>query len=195
MNQRRSWPLRPGLASLSRVAGLALTLALGSAALGRAQSPRAGEYEVKAAFLFHFVQFVQWPPSSSDTICVGIVGDDPFGPILDQMVKGEAVQGRSLVVRRATQVEGLGTCEVIFIGRSQKARIGDILSVLKDAPTLTVGEVDGFARQGGIINFFLEGKKIRFEINPVAARRRGLKVSSQLLTLGKIVDIDPQSED
>ena len=156
----------------------------------RAETPSA-EYEVKAGFLFHFPHFVEWPetafPNAEAPICIGILGEDPFGPLLDQLVQGESVRNRKLIVKRSEKVDDLRACQILFISRSAKNQIPQILNALGDAPVLTVGETEGFASRGGIINFYIQDNRVRFEINPDAARRHGLRISSKLLSLGKIV--------
>lgn len=172
----------------------ALAALLGLADGSRAQ-PTAPEYELKAAFLLHFAQFVEWPQGKArDSICLGVLGRDPFGSVLDQMAGGEAIRGRKLVIRRSAHIEGLKGCEFIFIPRSEKAETAELLALMADRPILTVGEINGFAEMGGVINFFLDGRKLRFEINPDAARRSGLKLSSQLLSLGRLVRDESRSE-
>jgi hypothetical protein len=149
------------------------------------------EYQIKAVFLFNFIQFVEWPsvafPEAGSPIRIGILGDDPFGPALEQTVRDETVNQRRLVVTRSQRVEDLQGCHLVFIAKSESRRIETILSVFKEQPVLTVSEVDGFARQGGVIGFYPDGKKVRFEINPATAQHQGLKMSSELLRLGKIV--------
>lgn len=156
----------------------------------RAQSRVTKEYEVKAAFLFHFTQFVDWPPddftNKSEPFRIGILGDNPFGHALDEIVKGEAVNGRELSVQYSKHVEDLKRCQIIFISKSEESHLSRILAGVDDG-VLTVGDFNGFARNGGIINFYLEDGKVRFEINPGAAEREQVKISSQLLRLGKIV--------
>jgi YfiR/HmsC-like len=156
-----------------------------------AQPPISKEYQIKAAFLFNFAQFVEWPATAFTNadapLCIGILGDDPFGPALEETLKDETIHDRKLTVLRSHHVEDLKACQMVFINQSEKDRIPEILGVLK-SNTLTVSETDGFARHGGSINFFRDGKKVRFEINPGAAQREGLKMSSQLLSLGKIVN-------
>jgi YfiR/HmsC-like len=149
------------------------------------------EYQIKAAFLFNFAQFVEWPAnafaSTNAPFCIGVLGDDPFGAALDETVQGETIDNRKIIVRRARQAGDLKNCQMIFVSKSEKKHVAEILSEMDSKPILTVSEVDGFARQGGIINFYLDGTKVRFEIDPSAARSDGLKISSQLLSLGKIV--------
>ena len=160
----------------------------------QAQSSPSREYQLKAVFLFNFIQFVQWPdavfPEPGTPIRIGVLGDDPFGQALDEAVRDETVRGHKLVVLRSRRLEDLQDCHLLFIGKSEARRIGEILAQIDRRPVLTVGETDGFARNGGIIAFFSEGNKVRFEINPVSAQRQGLKISSQLLGLGRIVAAD-----
>jgi hypothetical protein len=149
------------------------------------------EYQVKAAFLLNFAQFVEWPAATfaatNQPFTVGVLGDDPFGPALEQTVQGETIHGHPVVLRRASRPEDLKDCQLIFISKSEHARFGDILPQCTGRGILTVSEFPGFAAHGGMINFYLDGKKVRFEINPTAAQHEGLRVSSQLLNLGKIV--------
>jgi hypothetical protein len=149
------------------------------------------EYDLKAAFLFNFTHFVEWPAeafaSDSAPIVIGILGDDPFGPVLDKIIDGETIRNRKLVIKRSRQVEDLKDCQVLFISKSEKSHIGQILNGLDDTSIFTVSETEGFARRGGVTNLFLQGNKVRFEINVEAARRKGLKISAQLLALGTVV--------
>ncbi len=167
---------------------------MGSAAWGpaRAQSDVSKEYQIKAAFLFNFVQFVKWPETSFASadapFSIGVLGDDPFGSILDGTVQGEAIGNHRLTVVRSQRIEDLKACQLIFVSRSEEDHVGEILAQLGSRPILTVSDLDGFAGQGGDIDLYLSGGKVRFEINPQPARQCGLKISSQLLSLGKIVE-------
>jgi hypothetical protein len=149
------------------------------------------EYQIKAAFLVNFMQFVTWPDSAFTNadapFCVGVLGDDPFGATLDQTVQGETVNHHRIVIQRARRVEDCKDCHLIFVSRSEEKNLPVIMAKLDSGPVLTVSETRDFARRGGIINFYLEGNKVRFEINPSAAQRDKLKISAQLLSLGKIV--------
>jgi hypothetical protein len=179
-----------------------LGLAAGALAFAPREAPAqpavSKEYQVKAAFLFNFVQFVEWPPeafANSDTpICIGVLGEDPFGTALAETVSDETVQNRKLIVQRSRRVENLKDCQLIFISKSETERVPGILGDLDPVPALTVGEAQGFAQRGGIINMYLAGNKVRFEINPAAARRKGLKISSELLKLGRIIEAEPVRE-
>lgn len=156
-----------------------------------AQTTASREYQIKAAFLLNFIQFVEWPPTvftnADEPFCIGVLGENPFGTALEETVQGEAINGHKIIVRHAQRTSELEDCQMIFISKSEKARLGEILADLDSRPVLTVSELDGFAQSGGDINFYLEDKKVRFEINPAAAQVEGLKVSSQLLSLGKII--------
>lgn len=156
------------------------------------------EYQIKAAFLFNFLQFVEWPastfPEADTPVCIGVLGHDPFGSALDETIRNETIHNRKLLVQRSRNVEDLKRCHLLFISKSEKDKIQKILNQVYPGAVLTVSEVDGFARRGGILNFYLEGNKVRFEINPAAAERENLKLSSQLLSLGKIISAQPPKE-
>lgn len=150
----------------------------------------APEYEVKAAFLFNFTKFVEWPPAafidehSQLKICV--LGENPFGKTLHSLM-GEEVGGRRLSLMRLESLNNLESCHVLYVSRSERDRLGQILAGVRNAPVLTVGDMPGFIDQGGMINFILEGSKVRFDINQEAAERTGIKISSRLLALAKHV--------
>jgi len=164
--------------------GLTLLLALPAAVRAQAAAP---EQDVKAAFLFNFTKFVEWPSAAfSDdgaALQLCVFGDHPVGKSLEA-VAGEEVGGHRLVVRRAEDPGKLAGCHVLFIDPSESGdRTSQVLSSLRGEPVLTVGDNRGFLDRGGIINFVLEGTKVRFEINQDAAERAGLKISSKLLRL------------
>ena len=169
---------------------LLFILSLSAFDLGHAQE-QSKEYQLKAAFLYNFAQFVKWPSDSftaSDApFYIGILGDDPFGAALEETIQGETVDNHKLRVVRGRSFEDLKNCQMIFVCRSEEGRVSEILSQLGTKPILTVSEVESFARNGGDIDFYLSGGKVRFEINPQSAQRAGLRISSQLLSLGKIV--------
>jgi hypothetical protein len=181
-------------------AWLRILLVLAAVAPREAQAQPAAskEYQLKAAFLFNFAQFVEWPPSAfpnTDTpISICILGENPFGSALDETVRGAIVHNRRLLIQRAPRVENLKDCHLIFISRSETARIAGVLAELEPRAVLTVSEVEGFAQRGGIINMYLAGNKVRFEINLAVARRKGLKISSELLSLGRLIETDPAGE-
>jgi hypothetical protein len=174
----------------STLALLCAGLAVAEPSMSRAQT--VSEYGLKAVFLFNFTQFVEWPSHAfsgpDDPLCIGILGDDPFGMTLDQAIRGEKSQGHPLTVRRSRDPAALSSCHVVFVAESERARIDQVLAGLGGGSTLTVGETEGFAQRGGVIGFYRDGSKLRFEISTQTARRKDLKISSQLLNLGRIVE-------
>ena len=146
------------------------------------------EYQVKAAFLFNFLKFVEWPADAfADPfapIVIGIVGADPFGDALPQVIVGKTIQGRDLVIRRYRSGESLKNCHILFINAEEKKRFPQIIAGLSGTSVLTVADVDGFLDLGGIIQFRQENNHIRFAINVDAAAKSRLKISSKLLSLG-----------
>jgi hypothetical protein len=150
------------------------------------------EYKIKAAFLLNFTQFVEWPAAAFSgpgaPLCIGVLGDDPFGGALEDTVRDESIHDHKLTVRRARRVEDLTGCQMVFVSKSENNRVPEILAKIDSHPVVTVSEVAGFAKQGGMINFYRDQNKVRFEINPSSARQSGLQISSQLLGLGKIVE-------
>jgi hypothetical protein len=175
-----------GWRRLARIAGWLLLMACA----GGAEKSGPGEYEVKAAFLYTFSQFTEWPAEAFDgpaaPLIIGVTGSDPFGHILDDAMKGESIHGRPAVIRRFQRGESLKSCHVVFVGASEKRQVPQILAELKGAHVLTISEIDRFAYFGGIVTFTMEGPRVRFEINLAAAGQARLKISSKLLKLAKI---------
>jgi len=156
------------------------------------QERDAPEYEIKAAFLYNFVAFVEWPSTAfadkDSPLVVGVMGEDPFGQTLENTFRGKIVGGRRIAVKRSQDPKQLGDCHLVFVPGSSPERSAKTLQSLKGSSTLTVGEHAGFAAMGGCLNFFIDGKKVRFEYNPTAAKRAGLQVSSKLLRLARVVE-------
>ena len=167
---------------------LAFALAFLVAPRLRAQNALQREYEIKAAYLYNFINYIAWPadPPAGATLTVGILGESPFGLALEPL-KGKQVKGRAIAVKQIASAKDLEQCQIVFVCTSEKSRLPEILGHLKGAQVLTVSDIDGFAEQGGIINFISERNKVRFQINPEAARRIGLTISSELLKLAKLV--------
>ncbi len=175
---------------LLRLAAILLFSAQLTAA-GSAPSNQFKEYEVKAAFLLRFIEFAQWPPSAlgaaSEPFVIAIVGSDPFGQVIDRLAAGQTAFGRPVVVRRIPWGPAVGKCEVLFVPADQSDKISQIAKWVQSKPVLTVGESPGFAHRHGIVNFFLESGRVRFEINNEAAKAANLSLSSRLLSLAKLV--------
>jgi hypothetical protein len=165
---------------------LALLVLGTSAARCGAQTGTQHEYEIKTAFLYNIIKYVEWPSSNQPpAIQIGLLGQIQFSEALD-VLEGKTIQGRKLVVKRISETEASG-CQVVFIGRSEKARLPGLLSGLKEQPILTVSELEGFAEQGGMVNLLAEGNRVSMEINRQVAGQAGLNISSQLLKLAKVV--------
>ena len=149
------------------------------------------EYEVKAAFLFNFALFTEWPADAFESkdapLVVAVVGEDPFGKALDRALKGKKVGGRALRLERYEDAEHLGKCHMLFVPAGEVGHMKAILGACEKRPVLLVGESADFAVKGGAFSFYIEERRVRFEINPRAAERRELKVSSKLLKLARIV--------
>jgi hypothetical protein len=193
------WPGSPdacrGLSGRpARVAGLLATL-LAAAAPSRALASEL-EYQIKAEFMERFTRFIDWPevsfpaPDAPFVFCT--VGEASLGGPLERMAKERKAKGRPIVVRRMTSPSQPEGCHLLFIAQSEQESLREILSHVVGKPILTVGDTSGFASAGVMINFFAERDFVRFEINMSAAREAGLKVSSKLLKLGRIVTSDSE---
>jgi hypothetical protein len=149
------------------------------------------EYRVKAAFLYNFAKFVEWPSDAfrtpQDPIVVCVLGRNPIGDAAEEVIHGKSIEGRALAFRQVAGAEETGRCQILFISASEDKRFRSLSGNLKPAGILTVGEAQGFALTGGVINFKLEGGHVRFEINVEAAERAQLHISSKLLSLAEIV--------
>ena len=169
------------------ILGLSLIWLPPAGGYGGAQPPQPTEYQIKAAFLFNFAKFVEWPPGAfvkkTDPIVIGVLGDNPFRDDLVRTIREKTVDARPLEVKEFRWPAQVTNCHILFISSSEKKRLPEILQSLKGASVLTVGETDHFTDSGGMINFFVEGSKMRFQINKDAATSAGLKISSKLMSL------------
>jgi hypothetical protein len=179
-----------------------LLLALGLIAAhpveGVAQAGAPLEYQLKAAFLFNFGQFVSWLPEHfggpNEPFVIGVLGDDPFGPTLDAVVGGARINERETVVRRYATVDEIENCQILFVSRSETPQLDAILARVAGRGILTVGEGEDFARRAGMIRLMVVDNRLRLEINPDAATASGLEVSSKLLQLADIVSTGDRQE-
>ena len=158
----------------------------------RANPHEVSEYQVKAAFLYNFVKFVEWPSVLSESnqkpIVIGILGPDPFGPVLDQTFADKMVKGRRFELRRYRDVQELQLPHVLFVSPAMKRDWSKVLGAVQGTPVMTVSDEGGFVKSGGIIELLLEDNKIRFDINLNEGKRSGLKISAQLLQLARRVE-------
>lgn len=176
------------MAFLTRLLAALVLLLLVSPAT--AQAATSLEYDVKAAFLYNFTKFVEWPASAFEergSLRLCVFGDDPFGKSLQSVVEGEQVQGRPITLLRIDSLGDPRLCHILFLGRTETERLPAVLAAVRGAPVLTVGEAPGLLEKGVGVNFFLEEGKVRFEINQAAVEGAGLKMSSKLLRLAKRV--------
>lgn len=159
--------------------------------LAPAQSSAPSEYQLKAVFLFNFTQFVKWPPATfaapDAPLVIGVLGPDPFGLFLDETVRGERIDGHPLEVRRYRGVAEIGACHVLFVAKAEAPRLREICARLRGRSVLTVGDMETFNAEGGMIGFFAERNRIRLRVNLEAARDAGLVISSKLLRAADIV--------
>jgi hypothetical protein len=155
-----------------------------------AQTPVSREYQIKAAFIFNFSQFVSWPgdafPSRETPLVIGVLGRNPFGSYLEETVSGENVSGHPVVVQHYSSTEEIGNCHILFIGYPDLKKAGQAIVALKDRSILTVSDLPGFLSRGGMIRLFTKNNNIRFEINPEPAKAAGLSLSAKLLQLATI---------
>lgn len=179
---------------------LCATVALGLAVRGHAGADSAPSYEpteieVKAAFLYHFAQLVTWPDPPGGAgepkpVVIAVVGRDPFGDRLEATIGQERVRGRSIRIDRAARASELeAPPHVLFVGANDLGEAEGIVAALRDTPVLTVGAVKGFAQHGGMVEFRVTpDARVAFDINLRAVERAGLKMSSQLLKIARVVE-------
>ncbi|MDE3067862.1 MAG: YfiR family protein [Verrucomicrobiota bacterium] len=162
-----------------------------AAGLGTLPSRAGGptEYQVKAAFLYNFGKFVDWPSNAfaatNAPLVIGVFGENPFGDNLQSIVRGKNIGNHRVAVRRLRSLSELKRCQILFVSASEKQRLPDILRAVRGAGVLTVSDMDHFTEAGGMISLFMENREIRFQINNEAARAAGLKISSKLLILAE----------
>lgn len=147
-----------------------------------AVAPHAGEYEVKAAYLFNFGKFLhRSAPPQHEPFDICVVGEDPMGPALDSLTRGEQIEGRPVRVRRTPEASEARGCDIAYLSASEGARMESDLAALHDSDTLTVSDAPRFLQLGGMIQFVLQGDHVRFAVNLNAVRRSHLVLSSELL--------------
>lgn len=182
----RPWPAGNDSRFRRWTRGLALAVCLA----GPLAAQVTREYDLKAVFLYNFATFVEWPeaarPAAGEPIIIGVLGKDPFGATLDEVVAGEKLNGHPLQVRRYKSAEEARESHILFIGASEGSRLPGILQALKGRPVLTVGDMPRFMEAGGIIAFTTEAR-VQLHVNAPAARLAGLNISSKLLRVATVV--------
>lgn len=168
-----------------------VTLGLGAGWVRGADEPASSvEYQVKAGLLINFAKFVEWPANAqtnSSKFRIGIVDDDKAFPVIAEEMAGKTIGSREIEVVRVKSTVDPKSFNIVFVTRSQAKRTEAVLKAVGTAPVLTVGEREGFAADGGCINFVLIGKKIRFEVNTGVAEKAGLKISSKIASMATLV--------
>lgn len=160
-----------------------------------AQSTKPTDYQVKAAYLYNFGRFVEWPANiaaaKGDAFTVCVLGQDPFGKTLDAILAGETIGGKSVIARRISTPEESAHCQILFMSAVEGNRVDKILETLDKEAVLTVSDMPEFSQHGGMIQFVLEGKRVRFEVNLAATQHAGLTLSSELLKVATTVRRNP----
>jgi YfiR/HmsC-like len=164
-----------------------------------AQRDKPTEYQVKATYLYHFTQFVQWPPPAApgtdETFAICVLGQDPFQAALDAVLAGESVYGKSVVATRLATPQEAAGCRILFISSSEAEQLERILASIAKTGVLTVSDMPYFTQRGGMIQFTTEGNRIRFAVNLTSATDAGLTLSSELLKLAVSVRRAPHPGD
>jgi hypothetical protein len=180
-----------------RRAGVAVLVLLIVAAMQPARAQPGLEYEVKAAFLYNFIKFVEWPPESlaaGEPFRVCLLGEDPFGGALERAVRGDDVGGRPIAVERVAIDGALAACHLVFVPRAHANRTAATVRAIGNGAVLMVGESDGFLQAGGAINLVVDGGHVRFDVAIPQAAARRLKISSKLLRVARNVSTSARQD-
>ncbi len=181
---------------LTRLLWPVFVLALTAAPERSAAAAQTRENDVKAAFLYNFTKFIEWPalPADSGPFRICVLGDPVFARAVDRIIEGEAVQGHSMTRVEPQGPEDARACRILYIGRDERARGLRLAAALRTAPVLVVGDGDQIAVDGGAIGFVVENNRVRFDINLAAIQRAGLTISSKLLRIARRVNVGEPSQ-
>jgi hypothetical protein len=156
-----------------------------------AQQPRANEFEVKAAYLYNFGRFVEWPEENAvgknESFEICVLGADPFGRTLDTTLATGTIGGKSVAAKRITKPEEVNSCRIVFISSSEESHLKEVLAALDKTSVLTVSDIPRFSERGGMIGFVLDGNRVRFDVNLASAQGARLTMSSELLKVATSV--------
>jgi hypothetical protein len=173
----------------------AVSTTFGWAPFVRSQKTSPTEYQVKAAYLYNFGKFVAWPDrgesEKGEPFIICVLGDDPFGSVLDAAVTGATISGKGVAAKRIAKPQEIDGCRILFISSSESAHLAEILGAMDKANVLTVSDIPLFSRRGGMIQFVLDGSRVRFEVNLSNAEGAGLNLSSELLKVAVRVTRNP----
>jgi hypothetical protein len=172
--------------SIKVIALLAVALAM----LPTLHAAPPNEYALKSVFLYNFCRFIDWPDfafnSPTEPLVIGVLGDDPFGSMLDEAVQGEHFHGRRIQIEHYRSPREIGHCHLLFVTGPETARMNEILAAVAGKSIVTVGENEGFMQRGGMIALAADRNRVRLLINPDALRMAKLDVSSKLLRVAEI---------
>ena len=175
-----------------------LVVVIASGLLGvpglHAQHSKPTDFQVKAAYLYNFGRFIEWPanvaPAKTGSFNICVLGEDPFGPALDATLGGETIGSQKVAARRISSPRESGDCRILFISSTEANRLNKIIESVDKTAVLTVSDAPQFSQHGGMIQFVLEGNRIRFEVNLSATQRAGLTLSSELLKVATAIRRD-----
>jgi uncharacterized protein DUF4154 len=177
-----------------RVALFAACAFLCAVSLGGEQNAQLSEDQIKTGFLFNFTKFVQWPADAyadaNAPIVLGIAGESSLSKLLAEVAEGKSIDGRAVVIKNLKEGQSLRSCQILFVSASEERHLPQILEELKGTSVLTVGEAGGFVQGGGMINFFIEGNKVKLEMNLDATTRGRLKISAKLIAVARLITVD-----
>jgi YfiR/HmsC-like len=157
-----------------------------------AQEAALSEHQLKAVFLYNFAKFVEWPADAfagpESPFVIGVIGENPFDDFLDRTVAGKSINGHPIAIKHCKTLAEVKSCHILFVSLSERKRLKEIVAATRGAHVLTVSEIDRFLLDGGMIQFLMEGNKVRFSIDDRPAKDAGLRISSKLLNLAKRPD-------
>ena len=176
---------------------LSLWVAVSGGVVAGAEAPVPTMHQVQAAFLFNFAKFVTWPDGafqhSEDSLIIGVLGEDPFGAVLDETIRDKTIMGKRLAVKRFGRIQDAKHSHILFLSSSEESHLSQIMKALEQTSVLTVSDIEKFAERGGMVAFTVEDQKVRFNVNVEAVERAELKMGSQLLKLARIVGDKPRT--
>ena len=175
----------------------ALWVAFGGGLVAGAEPTAPTVHQVQAAFLLNFAKFVTWPDEAlergGNSLIIGVLGEDPFGTVLDDTIRDKTIMGKKLAIKRFVRIQDAKNSHILFLSSSEESQLPQIMKALEQANVLTVSDMEQFAERGGMVAFTVEDQKVRFNVNAEAVERAGLKMGSQLLKLARIVGDKPRT--
>ena len=191
LDQRTDAGEKKGIGTKRRVLVWLLSLVL-LMPTGKIEGAAPRQVDVEAVFLYHFTQFIDWPPrtfvSTNTPLVIGVLGEHPLMDVLPDVVRNESVRGRSVLVRQLSRPEEATECQIVFISASAERYWARVSSLVRGRPILTVSDINGFAYRGGMIEFLYEARKVKLRIDVETAKAAELAMSSKLLQVAKVTE-------